>query len=267
MECLRHRLDILFSFLRSKVDVLCFSQVMIDDTESKLAGQPDSLINPPTFNYPLGPSAATTASLLDKFFPTTASLLDTFLLQLVAALDELSTESNFAFVIRHQGWYENFGTRGDEFARKGVQILCKANISVEAEKRGKVLLPAHARTFKIGTTVVVAALSARRPFAAQCESSWLLKDFQRYLTCEQPSKRACPTSTSRQPAPLRPSRWTRGPQPPCRRRPGDLSLTIPSLRILLPAPTDALLPAVPPTSVVPGTRAAPPPAVRAYAAP
>lgn len=98
---------------------------MVDDTPSKLRAQPYSLIVAPSFNYPLEPS-------LD----TSRDQLDTFLLQLVGQLDIVSTETNFANVISKERWFESAGGRDAEFVQRGIRVLKKAGLAIEAEGRG-----------------------------------------------------------------------------------------------------------------------------------
>ena len=137
----------------------------MDDTPNKLRGQPDSLLAAPVFNLPLSSSDSSTPHPVN---------IDTFLLQLVAALDEISTQSNFANFIAKNGWNDSsvFSKREDEFARKGTQILAKASISVDPN--AKATVPVQKLHFQIGTTMnFLPALSAKRPLnsvAAPSES-------------------------------------------------------------------------------------------------
>lgn len=120
-------------------------QVVVDDSPTKLRGQPDSLVLSPEFDYPLEPSPQ-----------TSQILLDTFLLQLVGALDELQLESNFANYIFQNGWAKGFGTHAQDLQKSGVRVLKNDKINIMAEARGEVMVPYHERRlhFKIGTTVV-----------------------------------------------------------------------------------------------------------------
>lgn len=99
---------------------------MIDDTPSKLRAQPDSLIAAPTFDYPQAPSPE-----------TSRYQLDTFLLALVAMLEELAPETNFANYIESQGWFMVIDEKKEKDCEgKGVALLRKAGIAVAAEGRG-----------------------------------------------------------------------------------------------------------------------------------
>ncbi|GAA5862131.1 hypothetical protein JCM1840_001653 [Sporobolomyces johnsonii] len=103
-----------------------FNTVMVDDTPSKLRANPDSLIAAPTYDYPLAPS-----------IPTMSAQLDSFLLALVALLDELAPETNFANYIEMKGWntVQGLDVLTDE-RKAGVKLLQKAGIAVAAEGRG-----------------------------------------------------------------------------------------------------------------------------------
>lgn len=122
-----------------------YDTVVVDDSPTKLRGQPDSLVLSPEFDYPLEPSPQ-----------TSQILLDTFLLQLVGALDELQLESNFANYIFQNGWAKGFGTHAQDLQKSGVRVLKNDKINIMAEARGEVMVPYHERRlhFKIGTTVV-----------------------------------------------------------------------------------------------------------------
>ncbi|GAA6036810.1 hypothetical protein JCM8097_003489 [Rhodosporidiobolus ruineniae] len=102
--------------------------VHVDDTPSKLRGQPFNLIAAPTFDYPLAPSPA-----------TTTALLDTFLLSLVGMLDALEPESNFADALEELGWGK---VQSDEvrqgWMKRGLRILRQDGVPIAAEGRGPV---------------------------------------------------------------------------------------------------------------------------------
>ncbi|KAI5480714.1 hypothetical protein MNV49_007641 [Pseudohyphozyma bogoriensis] len=103
-----------------------YDTVMIDDTANKLRAQPDSLINPPTFRFPLVPGS-----------DATAALLDTFLLQLAGMLDELEIESNFSNYIMQHKWNHGVPREKQEyFTKRGVEVIQREKILVAAEGLG-----------------------------------------------------------------------------------------------------------------------------------
>lgn len=103
---------------------------MIDDTPSKLRAQPFTLIDTPSFTYPLEPSRQ-----------TARSMLDCFLVQLVGMLDVMSTETNFANYMMHERWFESAGGRDAEFVQRGIAVLKNAGVPIDATGRGPIAIP------------------------------------------------------------------------------------------------------------------------------
>ncbi|GAA5849044.1 hypothetical protein JCM8547_006422 [Rhodosporidiobolus lusitaniae] len=161
-------LDKLWDHLRSSSlgDFSPLNTAMVDDTPSKLRAQPSTLITAPTFDYPLSPSDPST-------FP---AIGDTFLLSLVAMLDDLTVESNFAEYINAQGWDDPKGQSQDELVElreRGLKMLKKAGVFIAAEGRGliegvmpSVNDPDGVRTASKGGNAIFRSTTAQAPLTA-----------------------------------------------------------------------------------------------------
>ncbi|GAA5940245.1 hypothetical protein JCM1841_005028 [Sporobolomyces salmonicolor] len=103
-----------------------FNTVMVDDAPTKLQAQPDSLIAAPTYDYPLEPSISTMSAQLDSF-----------LLALVALLEDLAPETDFANYVEMKvsKTVQGLDVLTDE-RTAGVKLLQKAGIAIAAEGRG-----------------------------------------------------------------------------------------------------------------------------------